>query len=73
MLSQLEFRIFGLQTVKDQYVDDANFKDFYVHCKDGKPWGKFYIQDGFLFRANDEDILHYYPLAKTQLAQLAQL
>jgi hypothetical protein len=22
---------------------------------------------------NDEDILHYYPLAKTQLAQLAQL
>jgi hypothetical protein len=37
MLSHLEFRIFGLQTVKDQYVDDADFKDFYVHCKDGKP------------------------------------
>ena len=37
MLSQLEFRIFGLQTVKDQYMDDADFKDFYVHCKDGKP------------------------------------
>jgi hypothetical protein len=52
MLSQLEFRIFGLQTMKDQYVDDADFKDFYVHCKDGKPWGKFHIQDGFLFRAN---------------------
>jgi hypothetical protein len=43
MLSQLEFRIFGLQTVKDQYVDDANFNDFYIHCKDGKPWGKFHI------------------------------
>jgi hypothetical protein len=28
MLSQLEFRIFGLQTVKDQYVDDGDFKDF---------------------------------------------
>jgi hypothetical protein len=57
MLSQLEFRIFGLQTMKDQYVDDADFKDFYVHCKDGKPWGKFHIQDGFLFRANKLCIL----------------
>jgi hypothetical protein len=37
MLSQLEFRIFGLQTVKDQYVDDADFKAFFIHCKDGKP------------------------------------
>jgi hypothetical protein len=52
MLSQLEFRIFGLQTVKDQYVDDADFKDFYIHCKDGKHWGKFHIHDGFLFCAN---------------------
>jgi hypothetical protein len=33
-------------------MDDADFKDFYVHCKDGKPCGKFHIQDGFLFRAN---------------------
>jgi hypothetical protein len=37
MLSQLEFRIFGLQTVKDQYVDDADFKDIFINCKDGKP------------------------------------
>jgi hypothetical protein len=46
MLSQLEFRIFGLQTVKDQYVDDADFKDIFINCKDGKPWGKFDVQDG---------------------------
>ncbi|KAA3449090.1 gag-pol polyprotein [Gossypium australe] len=52
MLSQLDFKIFGLQTVKDQYVDDADFKDILVHCINGKPWGKFHIQDGFLFRAN---------------------
>jgi hypothetical protein len=26
-----------------------------------------------LRRWNDEDILHFYPLSKTQLAQLAQL
>jgi hypothetical protein len=25
------------------------------------------------WQGSDEDILHYYPLAKTQLAQLAQL
>ncbi|XP_066374965.1 uncharacterized protein [Miscanthus floridulus] len=52
MLSQLDFKIFGLQTVKDQYVDDADFKDAFAHCIHGKPWGKFHIQDGFLFRAN---------------------
>jgi hypothetical protein len=52
MLSQLDFKIFGLQTVKEQYVDDADFKDAFAHCLHGKPWGKFHIQDGFLFRAN---------------------
>jgi hypothetical protein len=52
MLSQLDFKIFGLQTVKDQYVDDADFKDAFAHYLHGKPWGKFHIQDGFLFRAN---------------------
>jgi hypothetical protein len=52
MLSQLDFKIFGLQTVKDQYVNDADFKDAFAHCLHGKPWGKFHIQDVFLFRAN---------------------
>ncbi|WVZ84536.1 hypothetical protein U9M48_031562, partial [Paspalum notatum var. saurae] len=52
MLSQLDFKIFGLQTVKDQYVDDADFKDILAHCMNGKPWGKFHMQDGFLFHAN---------------------
>ncbi|WVZ98072.1 hypothetical protein U9M48_043553 [Paspalum notatum var. saurae] len=53
MLSRLDFKIFGLQTVKDQYVDDADFKDILAHCMNGKPWGKFHMQDGFLFRANN--------------------
>ncbi|WVZ89884.1 hypothetical protein U9M48_036233 [Paspalum notatum var. saurae] len=52
MLSQLDFKIFGLQTVKDQYVDDADFKDVFAHCINGKPWRTFHIQDGFLFHAN---------------------
>jgi hypothetical protein len=52
MLSQLEFKIFGLQTVKDQYVNDADFNDILTHCMNVKTWGKFHMQDGFLFRAN---------------------
>jgi hypothetical protein len=52
MLSQLDFKIFGLQTVKDLYVDDTYYKDVFAHCIYGKPWGKFHLQDGFLFRAN---------------------
>ena len=27
MLSQLDFKIFGLETIKDQYVHDVDFKD----------------------------------------------
>ncbi|WVZ97710.1 hypothetical protein U9M48_043224 [Paspalum notatum var. saurae] len=52
MLSQLDFKIFGLQTVKDQYVDDADFKDVFAHCINGRPWRTFHTQDGFLFHAN---------------------
>jgi hypothetical protein len=52
MLSQLDFKIFGLQTVKDQYVNDADFNDILTHCMNGQPWGKFHMQDGLLFRAN---------------------
>ncbi|WVZ76013.1 LOW QUALITY PROTEIN: hypothetical protein U9M48_024018 [Paspalum notatum var. saurae] len=52
MLSQLDFKIFGLQTVKDQYANDADFKDALLHCMHGTPWGQFHMQDGFLFRAN---------------------
>jgi hypothetical protein len=52
MLSQLDFKIFGLQTVKHQYVNDVDFNDILTHCMNGQPWGKFHMQDGFLFRAN---------------------
>jgi hypothetical protein len=57
MLSQLDFKIFGLQTVKDQYVNDADFKDVLIHWMHGRPWGHFHMQDGFLFRANKLCIL----------------
>jgi hypothetical protein len=42
------------------------------HCS-GQVWAMNFVNcEGAPIRG-DEDILHYYPLAKTQLAQLAQL
>ena len=36
MLSQLDFKIFGLETIKDQYVHDAEFKDVLQNCEEGR-------------------------------------
>jgi hypothetical protein len=52
LLTQLDYKIFALETTKDQYVHDADFKDVFLHCKDGKTWNKFIFNDGFVFRAN---------------------
>ena len=52
MLSQLDFKIFGLETIKEQYVNDADFKDVLQHCLEGRTWNKFVLNDGFVFRAN---------------------
>jgi hypothetical protein len=35
-LTQLDYKIFRLETIKDQYVHDADFKDVLLHGKDGK-------------------------------------
>jgi hypothetical protein len=52
LLTQLDYKLFGLETIKDQYVHDADFKDVLLHCKDGKTWNKFIFNDGFVFRVN---------------------
>ncbi|KAK1617422.1 hypothetical protein QYE76_022939 [Lolium multiflorum] len=44
--------IFGLETIKEQYLHDADFKDVLLNCKDGRTWNKFVLNDGFVFRAN---------------------
>jgi hypothetical protein len=36
LLTQLDYKIFGLEIIKDQYVHDVDFKDVLLHCKDGK-------------------------------------
>jgi hypothetical protein len=52
LLNQLDYKIFGLETIKDQYVNDPDFRDVLLHCKDDKGWNKFIVSDGFVFRAN---------------------
>jgi hypothetical protein len=52
LLNQLDYKTFGLETIKDQYVNDADFKEVLLHCKDGKGWNKFIVSDEFMFRAN---------------------
>jgi hypothetical protein len=49
LLTQLDYKIFGLETIKDQYVHGADFKDVLLHYKDGKTWNKFIFNDGFVF------------------------
>ena len=52
MLSQLDFKIFGLETIKDNYVQDVEFKYVLHNCNEGRTWNKFAVNDGFVFRAN---------------------
>jgi hypothetical protein len=52
LLTQLDYKIFGLEIIKDQYVYDADFKDVLLHSKDGKTWNKFIFNDGIVFQAN---------------------
>jgi hypothetical protein len=52
MLSQLDFKFFGLETIKEQYLHHAEFKDVLQNCRDGRTWNKFVLNDGFVFHAN---------------------
>jgi hypothetical protein len=52
LLTQLDYKIFVLEIIKDLYVHDADFKDVLLHYKDDKTWNKFVFNDGFVFRAN---------------------
>jgi hypothetical protein len=38
MLSQLDYKIFGLKTLKELYTTDLDFKDAYENCKERRIW-----------------------------------
>jgi hypothetical protein len=52
MLSQLDHKIFGLESIKELYAMDIDFKDAYENCGEGRTWNKYVLQDGLLYRAN---------------------
>jgi hypothetical protein len=52
MLSQLDHKIFGLESIKEMYATDVDFKDAYENCREGRTWNKYVLQDGLLYRAN---------------------
>jgi hypothetical protein len=52
MLSQLDFKNFGLETIKEQYSNDVDFKDILLKCREGRTWNKFVYTNGFVFHAN---------------------
>jgi len=35
MLSQLDYKIFGLETIKELYEHDVDFKEIMLHYKEG--------------------------------------
>jgi hypothetical protein len=52
MLSQLDHNIFGLESIKESYATDFDFKDAYENCREGRTWNKYVLHDGLLYRAN---------------------
>jgi hypothetical protein len=52
MLSQLDHKIFGLESIKELYATDIDFKDAYENCRERRTWNKYVLQDGLLYRAN---------------------
>jgi hypothetical protein len=52
MLSQLDHKIFGLESIKELYATDVDFKDAYENYREGRTWNKYVLQDGLLYRAN---------------------
>jgi hypothetical protein len=52
MLSQLDHKFFGLESIKELYAMDVDFKYAYKNCREGRIWNKFMLQDGLLYRAN---------------------
>jgi hypothetical protein len=52
MLPQLDHKFFGLESRKELYATDFDFKDAYENCREGGTWNKYVMCDGLLYRAN---------------------
>jgi hypothetical protein len=57
MLSQLDHKFFGLESIKELYATDVDFKDAYENYREGRTWNKYVLQDGLLYHANKLRVL----------------
>jgi hypothetical protein len=51
MPSQLDHNFFGLESIKELFSTNCDFKDAYDNCREGRTWNKYVLQDGLLYRA----------------------
>jgi hypothetical protein len=68
MLSQLDHKIFGLESLKELYATDFDFKDAYENCREGRTWNKYVMHDGLLYYANKP----YVPASSVRLLFLQE-
>jgi hypothetical protein len=52
MLSQLDHIFFSLESIKELYATDVDFKDAYENYREWRIWNKYVLQNGLLYRAN---------------------
>jgi hypothetical protein len=52
MLSQLYHNFLGLESIKELYAIDFDFKDAYANCREGRTWNKYVLHDDLLCSAN---------------------
>jgi hypothetical protein len=52
MLSQLNHKIFGLETIKGLYDADLYFKDAFENCIEERMWQKLVLHESVLYHAN---------------------
>jgi len=52
LITQLDTKVLGLESVKTLHANDSDFKEPFSKCIVAKGWDKFYVHDGFLFQTN---------------------
>jgi hypothetical protein len=52
LVTQLDTKLLGLESMKTLYANDSDFKEPFSKCTAGKGWDKFYLHHGFLFWTN---------------------
>jgi hypothetical protein len=51
-LSQCDHKFFGLESIKELYATDFDFKDTCENCREGRTRNRYVLHDGLLYRAN---------------------